>query len=36
MVETVFVRRRDGYLSSALAAFMAAAGPGLEVARAAE
>ena len=36
MVETVFVRRRDGYFSSALAAFMAAAGPGLEVARAAE
>jgi len=36
MVETVFLRRRDGYLSSALAAFMAAAGPGLEVARAAE
>jgi DNA-binding transcriptional LysR family regulator len=35
-VETVFVRRRDGYISSALAAFLAAARPPSAIARAAE
>jgi DNA-binding transcriptional LysR family regulator len=36
MVETVFVRRRDGYLSSALAAFVTAAATGVGVSQAAE
>jgi DNA-binding transcriptional LysR family regulator len=35
-VETVFVRRRDGYVSSALAVFLAAARPPSAIARAAE
>jgi DNA-binding transcriptional LysR family regulator len=35
-VDTVFVRRRDGYVSSALSAFIAAAGPAWAVAQAAE
>jgi LysR family transcriptional regulator, cell division regulator len=35
-VDTVFVRRRDGYVSSALAAFIEAVGPASSLARAAE
>ncbi len=35
-VETVFARRRDAYVSSALAAFLAAARPIQAVAQAAE
>jgi hypothetical protein len=35
-VDTVFVRRHDTYVSSALGAFLAAAGPSRGVAQAAE
>ena len=35
-VDTVFLRRRDAYVSSALAAFLAAARPGWATAQAAE
>jgi hypothetical protein len=36
MVETVFIRRRDGFLSSALAAFLRQVRSSNEIAEAAE